>query len=288
MLAVQLRYESLARARNPHGIILSLRMSRTHPAASERPPRVAISATTYSDDHRRRVRLNVAYVEALERAGAVPLVIPPLSEVAHAAAIIDACDGLVLTGGEDLDPSFYDEPRDASVEGTNPERDATEIALVEAARAVACPTFAICRGLQLLNVALGGSLVQDIPSQRPGSLDHDPAGPRSARVHDVEIEVGSALARTLGSTRLRVNSFHHQAADRVAEGLRASAWAPDGIIEGLEWNGSGDWWAVAVQWHPEELVIGPEPAPDTNLFAEFVRRAAWRPQRDSSGLRQSI
>jgi len=276
MLAVPLRYESLGRARNPHGIILSLRMSRTDLPTTVRPPRIAISATTYTDDHRRRVRLNAAYVEAVERAGALPFVVPPLAGFSRAAAIIDACDGLVLTGGEDVDPDRYDAPRDATVEGTNPERDATEVALVEAARSVACPTFAICRGLQLLNVALGGSLVQDIPSQRPDSLDHDPAGLRSARVHDVDIETGSALARTLGSTRLRVNSFHHQAADRVAEGLRATAWAPDGIIEGLEWRGSGDWWAVAVQWHPEELVIGPEPAPDTSLFAEFVRRALAR------------
>jgi putative glutamine amidotransferase len=274
MLAVPLRYESLGRGRNPHGIILSLRMSRTDLAGTARPPRIAISATTYSDDHRRRVRVNAAYVDAIERAGALPLVVPPLSSLSHTAAIIDACDGLVLTGGEDIDPTRYHAPRDATVDDTNPDRDATEIALVEAARAVACPTFAICRGLQLLNVALGGSLVQDIPSQRPGSLDHDPKGPRSARVHDVDIEAGSALARTLGSTRLRVNSFHHQAADRVAEGLRATAWAPDGIIEGLEWRGPGDWWAVAVQWHPEELVVGPEPAPDASLFAEFVRRAA--------------
>jgi putative glutamine amidotransferase len=227
-----------------------------------------------TDDNRRRVRLNAAYVEAIERAGALPFVVPPLGGIAHAAAIIDACDGLVLTGGEDIDPDRYDAVPDATVEGTNPERDATEIALVEAARARACPTFAICRGLQLLNVALGGSLVQDIPSQRPDALNHDPAGPRSARVHEVEIEHESALARTLGSTRVRVNSFHHQAADRVAEGLRATAWAPDGIIEGLEWRGPADWWALAVQWHPEELVIGPEPAPDTSLFAEFVRRAA--------------
>ncbi len=208
------------------------RMSR-HDTASTRPPRIAISATMRTNDHRRRVRLNAAYVEAIERAGAVPLVVPPLAAVTHAAAIVDACDGLVLTGGEDIDPGRYDAARDATVEETNPERDATEIALVEAARARACPTFAICRGLQLLNVALGGSLVQDVPSRRPDALDHDPAGPRWARVHEVEIEAGSTLARTLGSTRVRVNSFHHQSADRVAEGLRATAWAPDGIIEGL-------------------------------------------------------
>lgn len=254
-------------------------MSPTDPASSTRPPRIAISGTFHTDDNRRRVRLNAAYVEAIERAGALPFVVPPLSRLAHAAAIIDACDGLVLTGGEDIEPDRYGAARDATVEETNPERDATEIALVEAARSRACPTFAICRGLQLLNVALGGSLVQDIPSQHPGPLDHDPKGPRTARVHEVDIEAGSALARMLGTTRLRVNSFHHQAADRVAEGLRATAWAPDGIIEGLEWGESGDWWAVAVQWHPEELVIGPEPVPDRSLFAEFVRRAAG-PRRD--------
>ena len=269
-------------------------MSRSDPADSIIAPaavpagiaRIAISATARTDDHRRRVRLNAAYVDAIERAGAVPFVVPPLASIAHAAAIIDVCDGLVLTGGEDIDPDRYGSARDATVEDTNPERDATEIALVEAARLNLCPTFAICRGLQLLNVALGGSLVQDIPSQRPGSLNHDPSGPRTARVHEVDIEAGSALACTLASTRLRVNSFHHQATDRVAEGLRATAWAPDGIIEGLEWRGSDGWWAIAVQWHPEELVMGPEPAPDANLFTEFVRRAAAsRPDSRRTSLR---
>jgi len=276
MAAFPLRYGSLGRARNPNGIIFSPRMSRSEVPVNTRPARIAISATVRTDDHRRRVRLNAAYVEAIEQAGALPFVIPPLSSLTRVADIVGACDGLVLSGGEDIDPDRYGEPRDATVEETNPERDATEIALVEAARAGACPTLAICRGLQLLNVALGGSLVQDIPGQRPGSLDHDPAGPRTARVHEVDVEAGSTLACTLGSTRVRVNSFHHQAADRIAEGLRATAWAPDGIVEGLEWRGSGNWWAVAVQWHPEELVVGPDPSPDASLFAEFVRRAAAR------------
>ena len=146
-------------------------MSRTDPITPvlSGPPRIAISATVRADGQRRRVRLNAAYVDAIERAGALPLIVPPLGGIRHATAIIDGCDGLVLTGGEDVDPERYDAARDATVEETNPERDATEIALVQAARARGCPTFAICRGLQLLNVALGGSLIQDIPSRRPAN-----------------------------------------------------------------------------------------------------------------------
>lgn len=242
-----------------------------------RPPRIIIAATIRTDDSAtpptRRVRLNASYVHAVERAGGLPLIVPPLEQLAHAEAVIESCDGLLLTGGEDVDPERYGEPRHPKLEITNPERDATEIALIEAARARGTPTLAICRGLQILNVALGGTLVQDIRSQRPSAIDHDPGGSRDAPAHAIDVEPDSQLARMLGVTHFSANSLHHQAADRVAEGLRATAWAPDGLVEGLEWTGHDGWWAVAVQWHPEELVLGAEPTPDRGLFAELVRRA---------------
>ena len=238
-----------------------------------RPPRIAITATIRADDGTRRVRLNAAYAQAVERAGGVPLVVAPLASLAHAEAVIEGCDGLLLTGGEDVDPARYGATRHPSVEVINPERDATEIELIDAAHARGVPVLAVCRGVQILNVAFGGTLVQDIPTERPGPIDHDPAGSRAARVHAIELEPGSRLAAALGATHLDVNSFHHQAADRVGEGLRATAWSPDGLIEGLEWTGDDGWWAVAIQWHPEEMVLGSEPAPDAGLFAEFVRRA---------------
>lgn len=222
-----------------------------------RPPLVAVTATIRPTDGLPRVRLNAAYLELVERAGGLPLVVPPLASIADVSRIVEAVDALLLTGGEDIDPARYDASPHPTVEGVNLERDATELALVAAARERALPTLAICRGIQLLNVAFGGSLVQDIPSQRPSTIAHQPSGPRGERVHDVRVEPGSRLAAALGTTALRVNSLHHQGVDRVAEGLRATAWAPDGLIEGLEWA-TPDWWAVAVQWHPEELDGGEE------------------------------
>lgn len=233
-----------------------------------RPPLIAVTATVRPVEGVPRVRLNAAYLQAVERAGGLPVVVAPLASIAEAGRIIDAVDALLLTGGEDVDPARYDQPPHPKLDRVSPERDATELALVLAAQRRALPTLAICRGIQLLNVAFGGSLVQDIPSQRPDSLPHDPDGPRDRRVHEVQVEPGSRLASLLGATSLRVNSMHHQAVDEVADGLRATAWAPDGLIEGLEWAGR-DWWAVAVQWHPEELE-----GTDTALFRGMVHEAS--------------
>ena len=231
-------------------------------------PLIAVTATVRTDDGARRVRLNAAYPRAIERAGGIPVVVPPLLRLAELDRVLDAVDGLLLTGGEDIDPAHYKAPRHPATEDPNAERDATELALVAAARRRSLPTLAICRGIQLLDVALGGTLVQDIPSERSDALAHDPGGPRHARVHEVRIEPGSRLAAALGATCLTVNSFHHQSVDRVADGLRATAWSPDGIIEGVEWA-ADDWWSVAVQWHPEELVDGSEEW-DRQLFAAFI------------------
>lgn len=132
------------------------------------------------------------------------------------------------------------------------------------------PVLAICRGPQLLNVALGGTLIQDIPSEVPDALGHEARDDRTARVHDVEIDEGSRIAQAVGETRITVNSLHHQSVRDVAEGLKVTAKAPDGIIEGLE-SASDDWWAVAVQWHPEEMNDSPEPW-DRGIFKAFAKR----------------
>ncbi|MDQ6887400.1 MAG: gamma-glutamyl-gamma-aminobutyrate hydrolase family protein [Gemmatimonadota bacterium] len=240
-------------------------------------PRSALIGVTASTEllrGRLRVRVNAAYTRAVERAGAIPVVIPPLEAVSTASVVLRGLDGLVLTGGEDIDPSLYDEPPHPALGPINSQRDATEIALVEAARESGRPTLAICRGIQLLNVALGGSLVQDISAQRPESLDHDQSAHREARVHAVQVEAGSLLGAALGTEHLTVNSSHHQALDRVGDGLRISARAPDGVIEGVEWSERG-WWAVGVQWHPEELMSTDE-SWDRSLFAALVERAEAR------------
>jgi putative glutamine amidotransferase len=240
-------------------------------------PRTPLIAVTATSEHIRsalRVRVNAAYTRAVERAGAIPFVVPPLGDPAALGPLLDRVDGLVLTGGEDVDPARYGTQPHPALGVLNADRDATELALVAEARSRRLPTLAICRGIQLLNVALGGTLVQDIPSERPSAIEHDSAQARDARVHEVSVEPGSRLAAALGDTCVRANSFHHQALDRVADGLRVTARASDGLIEGVEWSGE-EWWALGVQWHPEELVDGSERW-DRQLFAALIRAARER------------
>lgn len=185
--------------------------------------------------------------------------------------MLDGMQGLLLTGGEDVDPRHFGAPPHSALGDVHAERDAFELALVRAARDRGLPTLAICRGMQVANVALGGTLIQDIASEWPNALAHDSGRPRNERVHDVRVEPGSRLARALDSDALQVNSMHHQAIELLADGLIAVAYAPDGIIEGAEWTGDA-WWMVGAQWHPEELTATPEPW-DRTLFAAFAEVA---------------
>jgi putative glutamine amidotransferase len=176
----------------------------------------------------------------------------------------------VLTGGEDVDPARYGEQRHEKVRSVNVARDATEAALVEEARARGLPVLAICRGIQILNVALGGTLVQDIPSQCDTKIDHDEEGARTARTHEVSVEPGSLIANAVGAEQLSVNSFHHQSVKRVAEGMKVTARSPDGVIEGIE-STDDNWWVMGVQWHPEEMTDSAEPW-DRGLFKAFAKQ----------------
>ena len=216
------------------------------------------------------MRLNTAYITALELAGLVPVVIPPLSNPAAARSIVDAVDAVVLTGGEDVDPDLYGQQRNEHSGPANRLRDETEIALVLAAREARKPLLAICRGPQILNVALGGTLIQDIPSCVPGALPHNSDDARNARIHEVDIEAGSLIAKAVGGTHISVNSLHHQSILDPAPGLKVTARAPDGIIEGVE-SETPDWWAMAVQWHPEEMNDSPEPW-DRGIFRALALR----------------
>jgi putative glutamine amidotransferase len=230
-------------------------------------PAVAVTATTEIIRGALRVRVNAAYATAIRGAGLLPLVLPVL-DPADADAALDGVAGLVLTGGEDVSPGRYGSAPHPKLGDTHDGRDAFEIALVQAARARALPTLAICRGIQILNVALGGTLVQDIPSEWTNPTAHDGEWARTARVHEVDVTPGSRLARALGTERPVVNSMHHQAVRDVAAPLATVARAPDGIVEGVEWP-TEDWWMVGVQWHPEELAASPEPW-DRALFAAFA------------------
>jgi putative glutamine amidotransferase len=193
-----------------------------------------------------------------------------MDPVLAAAAMTDIA-GLVLTGGEDLDPHRFGQDPHPRTGEPHALRDAYEIALARTAYERRVPTLAICRGAQVMNVALGGTLVQDIPSQHPSGIDHDQSGRRNDRVHDVEISRPSRLADIVSSTRIFVNSSHHQSVDGVGEGLRVVARASDGIIEGLE-STDPAWWMVAVQWHPEELTATAEDW-DRRLFSAFAEQA---------------
>jgi putative glutamine amidotransferase len=231
---------------------------------------IAVTAGIRPDGDTSRVRLTAAYVTALENAGLIPLIVPPLTSPDAASAVLDSVAGLVLTGGGDVDPALYGEKRHEKVHSINPTRDATEAALIKEAHQRGTPVFAICRGIQILNVALGGTLVQDIASQCETGISHDEEGARSSRTHEVSVEPDSLIARAIGTEHLTVNSFHHQSVKRVADGMRVTARSPDGIIEGIE-STDDNWWVMAVQWHPEEMTDSTEPW-DRGLFKAFARK----------------
>lgn len=209
---------------------------------------VAVSATRRSDAGRERIAVNTAYVNAVARAGLVPLLVPPTIDPATAGSVLDRVDGLLLTGGEDVEPSRYGASPHPKLGEVDAGRDAVELALIKAARDRRLPVLAICRGIQILNVALGGTLYQDLGTERPGPLNHS----ADDRRHGLCVAADSLLSRTLGCENATVNSRHHQAIRDLAPALRATAWAEDGVIEGAEPDDPSAPWTLAVQWHPED------------------------------------
>ena len=203
--------------------------------------------------------LGMTYLCAIEAAGGMPVVLPPLGDV---DALVDRLDGVCLSGGPDIDPEGYGEhDRDPQLGTTEPDLDAYELAVAQLADARKMPILGVCRGVQTLNVARGGTLHQHLG-------DHRQTEPGRVPTHSVRIDPDSRLARVLGVTEAEVNSFHHQAAARLGGGLRAVAWAPDGTVEGLESEGPELY--LGVQWHAESLVESPE---HLALFRELVEEA---------------
>jgi len=186
------------------------------------------------------------FVQMLIRAGAAPVILPVHG--ADAQEVLPRLDGIALTGGGDVQPSLYGRQPPPAVYGVDPERDRFEVELVRRAAEADMPMMAICRGTQMLNVALGGTLFQDIRTELGHALEHRQPDPWEEPSHEIRIEADSALGRLVGERAL-VNSMHHQAIDRVAPGLRAVAWAPDGVIEAVE--GRGVRFCLGLQWHPE-------------------------------------
>ena len=208
----------------------------------------------------------LTYVEALRAAGAIPVLVPPQPE--NAPEVVAGLDGLLLAGGEDCDPSAYGEERHPTVtEVMDTRRQGNDLALAKSAREHGIPTLGICLGMQVMNVAGGGTLVQDIDSHIETEIRHA-SRPESRARHDVMVEQGTRLAKILPAVELNVNSSHHQAIKDVAEGLHVTAHAPDGIVEGLE--DPRHPFYVGVQWHPEDM-SGEGSA--SSLFGAFVEAA---------------
>ena len=212
--------------------------------------------------------LGMTYVRAIEAVGALPVVMPPLSP-ADVPALVARLDGLVLSGGPDLAPAAYAQQPHAELGETEPGLDAFEYAVAREALRLELPVLAICRGAQALNVALGGTLHQHLPDVVGEEIAHRQSENGRRATHLVDVLPGSRLAAVLGTTRLSVNSFHHQAVDRLGTGLRVCAQAPDGTIEGIEHCSLP--FVLAVQWHAEMLVNRPA---HRALFDELAAAAA--------------
>lgn len=197
-------------------------------------------------------KLNDSYVQAVVQAGGIPVILPVCWEEDQMQDMVDRVDAVILSGGGDLDPASYGQRATGKLGEVSPRRDSAELAVAKYALSHGKkPLLGICRGIQVLNVALGGTLVIDLPSA--GKLEHGLGMyPRNLETHDITVAEEGVLANLLGAGRHRVNSFHHQAVDVLGAGLRATAWSePDRVIEAVEWTGEN--FAVGVQWHPEEL-----------------------------------
>jgi len=222
---------------------------------------------------------NQAYVQAVRHAGGVPILIPPVPGGEALPAIQEILDGLLLTGGADLDPALYGEAPLPETRSSEPQRDATELAITRWALEKRLPVLGICRGMQMLNVACGGSLYQDLPTQRPSAFDHEQLGQARTHIaHEVSTEPGSLLARIVGEQQVGVNSFHHQAVRGIGQGLRVTGVAEDGVTEAIEIPDLP--FVLAVQYHPEELEA--DDAASHQLFLAFVQASAEYEQRTSA------
>jgi len=199
------------------------------------------------------VTLVEAYVQALAHAGACPVLIPSAAPEDYVESLLPRLDGILFSGGGDVHPGRYGGNTHPQVKEIDEERDRLEIYLVKAARDQEIPFLGICRGIQVVNVALGGSLYEDVRDQHPNSLEHacGQTHPRDYLAHVVELLGGCRLAEIVGGTDLKVNSLHHQGVRVLAPSLQATGQAPDGLIEALELPDHP--FALAVQWHPEWL-----------------------------------
>lgn len=229
--------------------------------------KMLIGLTTYGIANAPGFNIPAEYVLAIERAGGVPLLLPP----AGTAALdgwLEIIQGLVLIGGGDIDPARYDAPPHATIYNLDGPRDACEFQLARRAIDMRLPTLAICRGMQVINVLLGGTLHRHLPEVVGETVPHR-LPPRETVRHPVRVDAGTHVAEAMAATRVEIVSWHHQAVDRLGEGLKAIAWADDGVVEAMEMADNPN--LLAVQWHPE-LSAAEDPA-QQRLFDRLVALA---------------
>lgn len=218
-----------------------------------------------------RFYLARAYSEAVEAAGGAPVHLSLIPKAEYVETILDKLDGVLLPGSaSDVDPLRYGREPHRKLGAVHPLRDETDALVLSIVERRAMPLLAICFGLQIWNVARGGTLIQDIESELPDAIRHEQGAPRERRSHRVRLLAESALAELAGGESALVNSHHHQAIEIVGEGLRATAWTADGLIEALE-DQRDDRWALGVQWHPE--IEWEQDAFSENLFKSFIEAA---------------
>lgn len=210
-----------------------------------------IGVTPARDKSKQKLTIHQDYMDALIRAGGTPVLLPLLSDEQRLNVLLSRLDGLLLSGGVDVEPSRYGEGKTPFCGETDAERDETEFFLCREFIRRDVPVLAICRGVQVMNAALGGTLYQDIASQLPRALTHPRNDLPGEKVHEMRVKKGTLLFSILQNDLIGVNSRHHQAVKEIAPGLTANAAAPDGLIEGLEMPGKR--FVLGVQWHPETL-----------------------------------
>lgn len=215
-----------------------------------------IGVTQYKDQADNFYKVSESNMQAVERAGGIPVVLSYLSNDEDLEQLAHQLDGLYLTGGDDIDPIYFDEEPHQELGSFNPDRDRFEMKLTRIMLEKDKPVFAVCRGAQVLNVALGGNMYQDLPAQLGGTLyQHLQKTPVDIPVHGVDVTEGSLLYKLTGKKKIRVNSYHHQANKQLGEGLIISGKAGDGVIEAIE--GTRNVFVLGVQWHPERLAEDP-------------------------------
>lgn len=228
-----------------------------------------IGITTSYDNEKKKASLNRGYFRAVQQAGGVPVPILPLDDTKILLRLLEHLDGIIFSGGPDVDPSYFNEEPHPHTEDICPERDEAEVFLARECMRRAKPMLGICRGIQLLNIALGGSIYQDIPSQIKKSLKHRQDAPRWHASHEVEIICeDSELFAIFGQNHIRVNSFHHQSVKDIAPDFKVTAVARDGVVEAIEAK-RRDFFCMGVQWHPEEM-WHKDPL-QFKLFEHFIR-----------------